>query len=346
MRNKLHLHIPTPCHEEWNDMKPVQEGRFCFSCQKSVVDFTNMSDAEIINYFKKPSTGSVCGRFQDHQLNRDILGPRKNLPWIKYFFQFALPAFLFSIKGEAQKGKPQIVIETFKDNQVLGKMAATIPEKEFADSVIVNGTVEDAKGSTLPGATVIVKGTNKGVVSNANGSFSIAIKRDTFPVVLITSYVGFQSEERIVKIDNAEFSNLSMAMKLQPQLSGEVIVVGGYVSTKYKRSKRNKAVCEKSESVPFFSRLLKDTLSNRFSVFPNPLSIGQQIAIENKRLSEDNYSVELINLTGQTIYNELAAITGKQRLYLKIPTVSAGIYFVRLTAKKSGKSFSEKIIVQ
>lgn len=27
MRNKLHLHIPTPCHEQWNDMKPVEEGR-------------------------------------------------------------------------------------------------------------------------------------------------------------------------------------------------------------------------------------------------------------------------------------------------------------------------------
>src|SRR6185295_11471251 len=111
MRKKLHLHIPSPCHEEWADMKPVDDGRFCLSCQKPVVDFTLMSDAEIINFFKKPSTGSVCGRFQGDQLNRDIQLPRKSLPWIKYFFQFTLPAFLISMKADAQKGKPQIITE-------------------------------------------------------------------------------------------------------------------------------------------------------------------------------------------------------------------------------------------
>jgi len=346
MRKKLHLHIPSPCHEEWADMKPVDDGRFCLSCQKSVVDFTLMSDAEIINFFKKPSTGSVCGRFQGDQLNRDIQLPRKSLPWIKYFFQFTLPAFLISMKADAQKGKPQIITEIVKDNQVLGKIAATALEEQSSDTVAINGRIEEEKGIPIAGAHITVKGTNRGAASGVGGNFSIKIRKDTFPVVLIASSVGFQSVEKTIKIDETEFSRLSITMKLQPQLSGEVIIAGGYVSKKQKISKRDKITCEKSESTPLLTRLFKDILFKRFSIYPNPVKGGQFVTIENKNLIDNNYFVEIINLAGQAVHNEIVAINGKQGVYLKIPVLSAGTYFLRLIGKGTGKIFSEKIIVE
>jgi hypothetical protein len=66
------------------------------------MDFSGMSDAQLVAFFKKPSTGSVCGRFVNDQLERDIAIPRKRIPWLKYFFQIALPAFLVSQKTVAQ----------------------------------------------------------------------------------------------------------------------------------------------------------------------------------------------------------------------------------------------------
>ena len=39
------------CSEDWNNMKPCEQGRFCGSCQKTVVDFTEKSDAEIQEMF-------------------------------------------------------------------------------------------------------------------------------------------------------------------------------------------------------------------------------------------------------------------------------------------------------
>lgn len=50
-KKQLTLSIPTPCTEDWNAMTPDKNGKFCASCQKTVVDFSRMTDAEIFNYF-------------------------------------------------------------------------------------------------------------------------------------------------------------------------------------------------------------------------------------------------------------------------------------------------------
>jgi len=46
-----HLRIPDPCQQQWNGMEPQENGRYCGSCQQTVIDFTNASEQEIIDYF-------------------------------------------------------------------------------------------------------------------------------------------------------------------------------------------------------------------------------------------------------------------------------------------------------
>lgn len=45
--------------------------RHCQSCQRSVVDFSDMTDAQVVQYFKA-LTQPVCGKFQPHQLGRTL----------------------------------------------------------------------------------------------------------------------------------------------------------------------------------------------------------------------------------------------------------------------------------
>ncbi|GAB5557392.1 MAG: hypothetical protein SchgKO_16050 [Schleiferiaceae bacterium] len=85
MKNKsLHISIPEPCHEDWNQMTPMERGRFCDACQKNVWDFTKASDRELYRFFENKPQG-VCGRFSTHQLDRDIVPmvnrPQKRAPW-------------------------------------------------------------------------------------------------------------------------------------------------------------------------------------------------------------------------------------------------------------------------
>jgi len=63
----MKISIPKPCHENWNEMLPEEKGRFCLSCQKCVLDFTKLSDDEILKSLEKPNQ---CGRFSNQQLER------------------------------------------------------------------------------------------------------------------------------------------------------------------------------------------------------------------------------------------------------------------------------------
>jgi len=67
MDTKHKITIPKPCHEDWDKMTPNNNGRFCSSCSKTVVDFTNMSPNEIQMYYQQHS--NVCGRFKNSQLD-------------------------------------------------------------------------------------------------------------------------------------------------------------------------------------------------------------------------------------------------------------------------------------
>lgn len=66
------LHLPRPCAESWAAMTPTGSGRHCAACQKTVVDFTHKTDAEILAYLRQAGTGKTCGRFRATQVARPL----------------------------------------------------------------------------------------------------------------------------------------------------------------------------------------------------------------------------------------------------------------------------------
>jgi hypothetical protein len=76
-------------------MTPNEQGRFCGSCQKTVVDFTTFFAEDIQNYFTKHYGQKVCGRFKKQQLNPiDIQIPSFIFNQISFSRKFALALLL------------------------------------------------------------------------------------------------------------------------------------------------------------------------------------------------------------------------------------------------------------
>lgn len=70
----------------------------------------------------------------------------------------------------------------------------------------VTGTVNDETGAPLPGATVIVEGTSRGVATDFDGNFSINAEEGE---VLVVTYVGY-SDYRLT-VDSQDNYNISLS---------------------------------------------------------------------------------------------------------------------------------------
>ena len=70
--NKYFLQINEPCHQNWDKMAATEQGKFCKSCNKQVIDFTTFTDAQIVAYVEKANGNLFCGNFEANQLGRWI----------------------------------------------------------------------------------------------------------------------------------------------------------------------------------------------------------------------------------------------------------------------------------
>jgi len=108
MNGNFQLRIPTPCHEDWEAMRPDPAGRFCGACSKTVVDFSMMTDAEVIHYLGMAGQ-RVCGRFAPEQLGRDLdLGSRRRR---SNWWQWLVAGLLVSGEARGQGVKKGEVVK-------------------------------------------------------------------------------------------------------------------------------------------------------------------------------------------------------------------------------------------
>lgn len=90
----------------------------------------------------------------------------------------------------------------------------------------ITGVVVDLSGEPIIGASVLVKGTGNGVITDVDGNFTlIDIASDA---VIIISYVGYQKQE----LNVAGKGNFRVALKEDTELLDEIVVVGYGISKK------------------------------------------------------------------------------------------------------------------
>lgn len=320
MAKYISLEIPEPCHENWDQMSPREKGRYCGSCQKTVIDFSGMTDARIAEFFHK-NTGNVCGRFHPDQLERSMAVPKKQYPWAKYFFTVAIPAFLLSLKSGAQsvalKGQTIRVIST--DNN------KTQPQQRK-----ITGIVMDKDGECLAGAGVTVPHTNLGVSTDQNGCFSLTLPfgRDTLSV----SCVGYEPR----KIPIGHLNHFVITLVKSPVELETVILPAprNYVTGNLRSS----------VSYSYYTEVIKHV--PEISVHPNPASAKSFLNISWKQKTSNKQYIEIFSANGDLLQTAKASPPDKNNsVSVLLGKLPHGYYILRVTDMKTGEKLSKEFVV-
>ena len=86
--------------------------------------------------------------------------------------------------------------------------------------ISLGGTVVDEKGIALPGVSIVLKGTQRGTTTNAQGEFTLNVPDNS--AVLIFSYVGYVSQEAEV----GSRTTLTIQLAAEDRSLDEIVVVG------------------------------------------------------------------------------------------------------------------------
>lgn len=93
----------------------------------------------------------------------------------------------------------------------------SVQQRETISGVIIDANTQE----TIVGASIMLKGSSQGTVTDIDGKFSLSVSK--LPVTLVVSYVGYQKKE--VKVSSFD-GGLTISLTEDTQMMDEVIVTG------------------------------------------------------------------------------------------------------------------------
>ncbi len=200
----------------------------------------------------------------------------------------------------------------------------TISIQIYGQERLVAGKVSDESGVPLPGVSVLIKGTAKGVITDLDGLYQIRAKDSD---ILIFAYIGYITEER--KVD--KLSTISVVLQADVAQLDEVVVVGygttrrsyltGYVSTVSSHSV-SKSELKRQKQKAYHNKLASQIQSTPII---QPLQ-GQASGVHINTNKGNPGSNSHIVIRGTSLISQdkepLVVIDGKITSYNKLETIS------------------------
>jgi hypothetical protein len=187
--------IPQPCAQPWAAMSPTAAGRHCAACATEVVDFTRLSEAEILTFLARQGGRPVCALANNAQLAPPLLAPATR--WRRWLLAGLALLGWQSATSCATKPPQQPPVAAAPAD------AATAP----AQQIVIRGQVLDgASGPAVAGVRVLINDTQFGTTTDDKGNFELTLARDWAPIAggaVALKFLGnpFDFQEQTVKLD-------------------------------------------------------------------------------------------------------------------------------------------------
>ncbi|WP_276486087.1 T9SS type A sorting domain-containing protein [Paraflavitalea pollutisoli] len=347
----LHLSIPSPCHENWQQMVPQDRGRHCSSCQKIVVDFTNMSDQEVLTYMQQ-ATSSVCGRFHNHQLNKSYRTekPKRSFAFAYGWSVLAGALLLSGQPASAQSGdymlgevmpttikadKPFWSISHAINKPSLQEMALRYAAKQPPVEVLIGTTGVVMTEYAVTGGISIVA--YQGIPESCVVGKPALEVVDTIRQFLVTDTAGTINTDSLI-VRDIELEEVVSEHNSAAVLVDDASWVGEV------------AVVVEESPVELAKKTISGWLPGNKSItlYPNPVAGGGTVTVSLKLKQRGQYKLELLDAAGRQVHVQaLQVVQSPQALTLVTRSFwSHGVYWMRITSQHEKEVYQSKLVIQ
>ena len=335
---KLQLSIPEPCHENWQKMTSTNQGRFCNACAKEVVDFSMMTDIQVLNYFSNLTHEKVCGRALPEQLNRTIsrpISPKKRLFW---YWNYIVMFFLFLGKGNAVKAQGGIkpVTECSPVKPInLEKRRVT----DQAFDTIQGLRITSSNKATSESETRI----RMGGISSMNTNNVPLLVVDYLPVP--SSYLSSLMPNDVESIEVLK-AGIALALYGTDARHGVIAI------TTKKKANAKMQMAKDSIAKKLLNKV-SDKINtaintNTLKVYPNPIQKGNTFFVSFKQQLVNDFNIRITDIQGKLLFQKQINTLSKEH-FEKIVTDaswSSGVYYINLIDKNNKLISKKSFIVQ
>lgn len=331
--------VPEPCSENWNKMHSLPGGRFCDNCEKTVVDFSEMTDNELVRYFQE-NDHKLCGRFRPDQLDKEIELPRVPTSMQKWKSVATIAAGLLAWNSTSAQTPvpPENISIVDKTKTQKGVKSKEIKNNTTFSKNKLKGIVKDEKGGTLLGANILLE-KNRGTTTDIDGKFELEIPEDWESYEITFSYLGYETQviefdkEDVLKGKDAEVRLTEMQHNMTPieVIGYRVPVVRGLYTTGLTVTSIDNCYfdAKEEEEIETEEEIINEPISN---IYPNPFVDYVNVLLELEK--NQPYLFHLYNAKGQLIWAKTYDLAkGKQDLRLDFSEVkmAQGTHFLRIT---------------
>ena len=234
---------------------------------------------------------SIANSFNHSSLKKRItmMIKKKSNPWarLKYIYVLPLAAVAVAAFARPEVSNELAEISSAKVNDLTSivktdevKSVENSSDEKFNISGIV---MEYPAKKPVPGASIIIRGTTMGTLTDKDGKFTLPVKKGD---VLVVSYIGLQTQSVVVQAD----VNLGIWMKEDVQPMEEMVVVGQTPKEEVKYTKieveeteepQGKVIFQVVEEMPEFPGGMGEAMKFLAKNIKYPVS-AQQAKIEGR----------------------------------------------------------------
>lgn len=196
---------------------------------------------------------SIANSFNHSSLKKRItmMIKKKSNPWARLKYLYVLPLAAVAVAAFA---RPEVSNELDEISNAKVNDLTSIVKAEEVKSVEnssdekfnLSGTVVEAERKNVPvmGASVLIKGTTMGTLTDMDGKFTLPVKKGD---VIQVSFVGYQTQSVVVKDETP----LTVLMRDDVQNLDEMVVVGYAPEEKEQPVKQEETQTQPQEEVIF-----------------------------------------------------------------------------------------------